>query len=42
MQVYDPFPVARQGEIMLSDEPGWGVEVSSSALERMPRQISLI
>ena len=40
MRVYEPFPVAQYGEVFLSDAPGWGVEISDSALQRMDRQIS--
>ncbi|WP_410793147.1 enolase C-terminal domain-like protein [Kribbella sp. C-35] len=40
MRVYEPFPVACDGEIVLSDSPGWGVEISGAALQRMERRIS--
>ena len=40
MHVYEPFPVAHDGQITLSDQPGWGVEVSSTALAQMERQVS--
>lgn len=40
MRVYVPFPVARDGEVILSDAPGWGVEISDSSLQRMERRTS--
>ena len=40
MRVYEPFPVARDGEVVLSDAPGWGVEISGSTLQRMERRVS--
>ncbi|MEV0799131.1 mandelate racemase/muconate lactonizing enzyme family protein [Kribbella sp. NPDC050281] len=40
MRVYEPFPVARDGEVVLSDAPGWGVEIPDPTLQRMDRRIS--
>ncbi|GAA2102890.1 mandelate racemase/muconate lactonizing enzyme family protein [Microlunatus panaciterrae] len=42
MHVYEPFPVARDGEFVLSDAPGWGVEVQSSILQQWERQTSFL
>ena len=42
MRVYEPFPVARDGEVVLSDAPGWGVEISDATLQRMERRISTL
>jgi len=42
MHVYEPFPVARDGEITLSDAPGWGVDISEVTLRGMPRQVSAL
>ncbi|MEU4184049.1 enolase C-terminal domain-like protein, partial [Micrococcus luteus] len=42
MRVYEPFPVAHNGEVVLSDAPGWGVEISDSTLQRMERRISTL
>ncbi|MET1004559.1 MAG: mandelate racemase/muconate lactonizing enzyme family protein [Propionibacteriaceae bacterium] len=41
MAVYDPFPVARDGEFAVSDAPGWGVEVKPSVLAEWERQVSV-
>lgn len=40
MHFYEPFPVARGGTFTVSDAPGWGVEISPSTLDGMPRLIS--
>lgn len=42
MHVYEPFPVAQDGEFTLSDAPGWGVEVSNSVLQKSERQVSVL
>jgi len=42
MHVYEPFPVARDGEITLSDAPGWGVEISQEVLQGMERKVSAL
>lgn len=40
MHFYEPFPVARNGKIVLSDAPGWGIEIPDTVLGRMERRIS--
>jgi L-alanine-DL-glutamate epimerase-like enolase superfamily enzyme len=40
MHVYEPFPVAHNGKIVLPDAPGWGIEIPDSTLQRMPRRTS--
>jgi L-alanine-DL-glutamate epimerase-like enolase superfamily enzyme len=42
MRVYEPFPVARNGEVVLPDTPGWGVEIAEATLQRMPRRVSTL
>ena len=42
MRVYEPFPVARDGQIVMSEAPGWGVEILESTLRGMRRQVSVL
>ncbi len=38
--VYEAFPVARDGKVQIPEGPGWGVEISSSWLEKSACQVS--
>jgi L-alanine-DL-glutamate epimerase-like enolase superfamily enzyme len=40
MRVYEPFPVASNGSITLSDAPGWGVEISPALLREWKHEVS--
>lgn len=40
MRWYEPFPVASGGELILSDAPGWGVEISPDVLRTWDRESS--
>jgi L-alanine-DL-glutamate epimerase-like enolase superfamily enzyme len=40
MRVYEPFPVAQNGEVVLSDAPGWGVEIPDATLQHLNRRTS--
>ncbi len=37
---YEAFPVARDGKVQIPEGPGWGVEISSSWLEKSACQVS--
>jgi L-alanine-DL-glutamate epimerase-like enolase superfamily enzyme len=38
--LYDPFPVARNGKVQIPSGPGWGVEIRQDWLERAQYQCS--
>ncbi|WP_195909049.1 mandelate racemase/muconate lactonizing enzyme family protein [Microlunatus sp. Gsoil 973] len=42
MHFYEPFPVARGGEIIVSEAPGWGIEIPESVLRQMERRASTV
>ncbi|MER7243432.1 mandelate racemase/muconate lactonizing enzyme family protein [Kribbella sp. NPDC000426] len=40
MHIYDPFPTAHNGEVHLSDAPGWGIQIPHPTLQQMNRRVS--
>ena len=40
MRFYEPFPVAKDGFVELSDKPGWGIDLLPGVLEGSERQVS--
>ncbi|GAB3410268.1 mandelate racemase/muconate lactonizing enzyme family protein [Flindersiella endophytica] len=42
MRAYEPFPVASNGELTLSDAPGWGVEISPAVLREWKHEVSKV
>jgi L-alanine-DL-glutamate epimerase-like enolase superfamily enzyme len=42
MRFYEPFPVAVDGHLELSDRPGWGVEIDPDVLRTAGHQVSTL
>jgi L-alanine-DL-glutamate epimerase-like enolase superfamily enzyme len=40
--VYENLPVAKEGKVQIPEEPGWGVRINPSWLEKSHHQISEI
>lgn len=38
--LYDPFPIARDGKVQIPSEPGWGIQIRHDWLERAQYQCS--
>lgn len=38
--IYEDFPVAKDGKVQIPEEPGWGIEICQSWLEKSTYQIS--